>query len=289
MQQTETRGIAALLKDKITLPAGVEALSEAYKNAKPYPHVLMVNLFPEATLDALLAEIPSLNGSKWVEENDARLVKYNLRSAVDLGETGYQMAAFLNSAGFLYLLSEITGIWNLLPDPYLQGAGYHMIPKGGHFDIHADRNTAYETGLTRRLAMLVYLNKDWKHEYGGQLELWSTDASHCEVVIEPKFNSTILFEITDQNFHGVPAVVNCPEGRARCSFVVYYHTAAVNDGRTTAHTSIYAPDIYQPKKSLFKRLAKEVTPPVVHRALHKWKTARGNARNGNNGNRHGKA
>jgi hypothetical protein len=269
LPQTETRGIASLLQDRITLESSVEELCEKYAKAKPFPHLLMQNLFPERMLDALVAEMPSMNGSKWVEENDRRLMKYNLRSAVDLGETGYQMAAFLNSAGFLYLLSEITGIWNLLPDPYLQGAGYHMIPKGGHFAIHADRNTAYETGLTRRLALLIYLNKNWKHEYGGQLELWSTDATRCEVVVEPNFNNTILFEITDQNFHGVPATVDCPDGRARCSFVVYYHTAAVNDGKNIApHTSVYAPDIYQPKRSLFRRFAKEVTPPAVHRALH---------------------
>ena len=92
----------------------------------------------------------------------------------------------------------------------------------------------------------------------------------------------MLFEITDQNFHGVPATVNCPDGRARCSFVAYYHTAGVNDSKS-AHTSIYAPSIYQPKKSFFRKFAKEVTPPVVHRALHLLK--KNSRRNGKNGNR----
>jgi hypothetical protein len=60
-------------------------------------------------------------------------------------------AALLHSATFQYFLSELPGIWNLLPDTYLQRGGYHVMPPGGHLDVHAGRNTHYMTGLTRRL------------------------------------------------------------------------------------------------------------------------------------------
>src|ERR1700734_3474284 len=64
-------------------------------------------------------------------------------------------------SSLLYLLSEITGIWNLLPDPYMHGAGYSIIPPKGKFDVHIDSNADLTNGLIRRLALIIYLNRDW--------------------------------------------------------------------------------------------------------------------------------
>jgi len=207
-----------------------------------------------------------------VHEDNTQLQKYNLRSAVSLGEAGYQLTAFLHSASFLYFLSELTGIWQLLPDPYLQGSGYHLIPPGGKFDIHADRNTAYETGLTRRLSLIVYLNKEWPPEYGGQLELWNSTATRREESIEPIFNRTVIFEIADGYYHGVPNPVACPPTRSRNSFVAYYHTVGANGGKGVApHTSIYAPSFYRKRERPFVRFVKDLTPPIILRSLKRFR------------------
>jgi hypothetical protein len=257
-------GIMSFLEDKITLPDSVERLASRFNAARPYRHLVIDNLFPEDLLDRLVTEIPPMTDDHWVHENDDHLQKYGLRSAVELGETGYQLTSFLHSAGFLYFLSELTGIWQLLPDPYLQGSGYHMIPPGGKFDVHSDRNTAYETGLTRRLSMIIYLNKNWKHEYGGQFELWNSDGTRQEAIVEPLFNRTILFEIAEPNFHGVPKTVACPNDRSRNSFLVYYHTAGTAEA---PHTSVYAPSFYRKDESALRKIVKDVTPPVVLRAF----------------------
>jgi hypothetical protein len=268
-------GILSLLHHKIKVNESVEDLASKYKSAKPFPHVVLDQLFEDSLLDRLIAETPSLGAAKWVHNDDAHLNKFNLRSAVELGETGYQLVSFLHSAAFLYFLSEITGVWELLPDPYLQGGGYHILPRGGKFDVHADRNTAYETGLLRRLSLITYLNKSWKHEYGGQLELWNADGTRCETVIEPLFNRTIIFEIGDQNFHGVPAQVACPSGRSRNSFVAYYHTAhAYGRGEVVPHSSVYSPMFYQndspqESSSTVIRVARAVCPPIVVRGVKK--------------------
>lgn len=266
---TMTTGIMSMLSDKITLPESLDKLSSRFKAARPYPHIAIDNLFPDQLLDQLVAEIPSITEDHWVHEDDENIERYNLRSAVELGETGYQLTAFLHSAAFLYFLSELTGIWQLLPDPYLQGSGYHMIPRGGRFAVHADRNIAYETGLTRRLSLIIYLNKDWKHEYGGQFELWNSDGTRQEAVVEPLFNRTMIFEIAANNFHGVPQTVLCPNGRSRNSFLVYYHTAANSNSDAAPHTSIYAPSFYGRKKSAVRRIMRDVTPPIVVRMLKK--------------------
>lgn len=247
----------------------VKSLSSEYRSAKPFPHLVLDRMFSDELLDRVIREMLPAGDANWVQHDDEHQRQLNLRSAVDLGDAGSQLVAFLHSAKFLYFLSQVTGIWELLPDPYLQGAGYHIIPRGGRFDVHVDRNLAYSLGMVRRLSLLIYLNKGWKPEYGGQLELWNKDGKNCEVSIEPVFNRTAIFEITDENFHGVPSVVRCPEGRSRDCFVVYYHTAALPGDKLTPHTSIYAPSRYGEKKSVVRQLVRDLTPPLVLRAARK--------------------
>jgi hypothetical protein len=271
MPQPQTiAGIASVLGDKVNVPASTAELLDRYKNADPFPHLVFDNLFPSETLNQLLTELPPMTDEKWVHERKDRLVKSNLRSAIDLGPAAYQFASFLHSASFLYLLSEMTGIWGLLPDPYLGGAGYHVVPRGGLFDVHADRNVDQVTGLHRRLAMLVYLNHSWKSEYGGQLELWDTEGKQCQRVVEPDFNRTVIFEVGDRNFHAVRPVST--DDRSRMSFAVYYHT--VGDKDLQPHNSIYAPTFYRKKEPIGRRLIKDLTPPILLRAAKSFSSSK---------------
>jgi hypothetical protein len=263
-------GIAGALADANRLSASVKSLSLKYRSARPFPHLVLDNLFSEDLLERVIHEMPPLGDANWVRHDDDHIRQFNLRSAVDLGVAGSELVGFLHSAKFLFFLSRVTGIHDLLPDPYLQGGGYHRIPQGGKFDVHVDRNTAYSTGLIRRLSLLIYLNKNWKHDYGGQLELWNKDGKRREVSIEPTFNHTAIFEITDENYHGVPAVVRCPAGRSRNCFVVYYHTVALpGNNAAMAHTSIYAPSRYRQRGSRVLQLMKDLTPPLALRVFRK--------------------
>jgi 2OG-Fe(II) oxygenase superfamily len=264
-------GIDRVLADA-TILAGVKSLRSNYRAARPFSHLVIDDLFSQDLLDSVALEMLQLGPAKWEHHDHDQLSQLTLLSAADLGDAGSRLVAFLHSAKFLYFLSEVTGIWELFPDPYLQGAAYHCIPRGGKFDVHVDRNTAYSTALVRRLSLLIYLNKDWKQEYGGQLELWSKDGKQREVIIEPTFNRTTLFEITDENYHGVPSVVRCPEGQSRNCFVVYYHTVELAGSKSVVpHTSIYAASPYRQGSSI-RRLTKDLTPPLVLRAFRKLHT-----------------
>ncbi len=85
----------------------------------------------------------------------------------------------MNSAPVLQFLEALTGIEGLIPDPYFGGAGPHQILPGGFLKVHADFNWHPMLKLDRRLNLLVYLNRDWREEYGGHLELWDTKAERC--------------------------------------------------------------------------------------------------------------
>ena len=263
--------IEGLLKDKITLSRSIEELRNDFRDAKPFSHLTIDNLFPNSLLEKLIDEIPPVTDKYWVHHDDERVEKFGLRSAVDLGQAGDRLTALLHSAAFLYFLSEVSGIWQLLPDPYLQGGGYSLLPEGAKFDVHVDRSTAYEAGLYRRLSLLIYLNKDWKPEYGGQLELWNSDGTSSEVAIEPLFNRTVIFQINDHNYHGVPNPIAAPGKRSRNSFTVYYHTALPAGENVTPHTSIYAPAFYSQKSHSLRTLVKDLTPPIL---LHAFRRVR---------------
>lgn len=259
------------LGDTVTLTERVESLALRYRDAKPFPYLTIDNMFSSALLDQLIDEIPPMTDAHWVHHDHEHEEKYGQRSALDLGQAGFRLTTFLHSAAFLYFLSEVTGIWRLLPDPYLQGSGYSLMPTGSKFDVHIDRNTAYETGLLRRIALIIYLNKDWQHEYGGQLELWNPEGTKCEVAIEPLFNRTAIFEVSERSYHGVPATIKAPFARSRNSFIVYYHTASTDEGKVAPHTSIYAPAHYQQNQRTVRKLVKDLMPPVLLRRLRKFR------------------
>jgi 2OG-Fe(II) oxygenase superfamily len=262
-----TTEVLSYVRCKLSPRRSVKELLDDYRDAQPFPHLVMDNLFPGEIVDSILEELPPEASEKWVHQRYELTIKSNLRSAVDLEEHGYAFASMLHSAAFLYFLTEITGIKALLPDPYLGGAGYHVMQEGGKFEVHADRNTDYHCGLRRRLAMLVYLNKAWRPEFGGQLELWDQDGTRCEKVIEPIFNRTVIFEIADSNFHAVRPVAS-GSGTVRKSFAAYFHTA---EGSIVPHSSIFAPSIYQDKDGLIRRVARGTLPPYLWEGLRKLK------------------
>jgi 2OG-Fe(II) oxygenase superfamily len=266
MQRAAKFNFRELLAGKVLVPEKIDELKTTYRNAKPFPYVVIDNLFRPESLDPMLSEMAVMSSEQWVHvDRDPRERTVRMRSAAEMQEAGDHIVGIVHSASFLYLLSEITGIENLLPDPYLQGGGFAVMRRGDYFDVHADRNVAYETGLIRRLAMIIYLNKDWKSEYHGELQLWSHDGKRCEATIEPLFNKTILFEVAYPNYHGVPEPLACPPDRSRQSFIAYYHTAALEKSPVKPHTTIFAPRFYGTPGGSIRSLVREVTPPFIVR------------------------
>jgi hypothetical protein len=269
--QDRTDEFRHLLAGKVELRRQIADLRASYKAAKPFPHLIVDDLFSEGLLDSLLSEMAQMYPEQWVTiGQDTRERTARMRSAAEMSEAGNRLMSIVHSAGFLYLLSEITEISELLPDPYLQGAGYALMRRGDYFSVHADRNVAYGTGLTRRLAMIIFLNKSWSPDYYGQLELWSPDAKRCEVSIEPLFNKTVIFEVAYPNFHGVPAPLACPSDRKRQSFITYYHTAgtAIPEG-IKPHSSIFAPRFYGSNRVTLRSIVRDLTPPLLSRAIRR--------------------
>ena len=271
MSENLTADYNALFTDRAHLPRSIETLREEYASSRPFPHLILDNLFAQCELDPLLSEAAAMDRDDWLRvEHDQRESFLRMRSAAALGPAGTRFVSIVHSAAFLYLLSEITGVWQLLPDPYLRGGGHALMRRDDFFNVHSDRNVAYDSGLVRRLALIVFLNREWQPRYHGELELWNPHGTHCEVAIEPVFNRTVLFEVAYPNYHGVPTPLACPRDRARQSFIVYYHTVGMEGQPGLApHSSIFAPRLYGTRKRTLRDLAREVFPPFMRKAVRK--------------------
>jgi Rps23 Pro-64 3,4-dihydroxylase Tpa1-like proline 4-hydroxylase len=275
MQDDITTAFRSLLAGKITVNRRIEDLQATYRTAGPFPHVVIDDMFAPEVLDALLGEMAQMGRDKWKQvDNDSRERTRRMKSAAEMGPAGTRLLSIVHSAGFLYFLSEITGIPQLLPDPYLLGSGYAQMRRGDYFSVHSDRNVAYDTGMLRRLAMIVFLNKSWRAEYHGKLELWNREATNCDATIEPLFNKTVIFEVADPNYHGVPVPLACPSERSRQSFILYYHT--VGQPYVQPHTSLFAPRTHGTNRVTLRQIGREIVPPFLVRALRKlvWRDGR---------------
>ena len=202
------------------------ALREQYQAGDPFPHIVLDGLFEDADLERVLAEFPSPDQMRWRRFEsplEKKLGYYHEDSTVSSAVRAFLEA--MNGFEMLLWLEALTGMDGLIPDPYFGGGGLHQIEPGGFLKIHADFNVHPKLKLDRRANMLVYLNKGWRDEWGGHLELWDGSMTACRKRIAPLFNRTVIFSTTDTSFHGHPHPLASPPGVTRKSVSLYYYTA----------------------------------------------------------------
>lgn len=206
----------------------VQPYAQRYRGASPFPHAVIDNLLPEAFLDAILRDFPSAEECS-VERNCDHTVHKRGYRPDDLGDRLCRSYLYLfNSAPFLHFLETLTGRDGLIPDPYFRGGGFHEIGPGGKLKVHTDFNLYTKLNLVRHLNVLIYLNKDWEPQYGGNLELWDADAKQRVKSIEPLYNRCVVFNTDKRSFHGHPSPLTCPEHRFRRSIATYYYLSPVD-------------------------------------------------------------
>lgn len=200
-------------------------LAPAYAAASPFPHVVIDDFLPEAVASRMLAEFPSPAAAAWDRlDKSAYSKKLAANREEQVGPFLFAVLEELNRREFLAFLERLTGIAGLAPDPYFEGGGLHQILPGGFLKVHADFNFHSVLRLDRRLNLLIYLNRDWREEYGGHLELWNEAMTQCGARVLPVFNRAVIFSTTDRSFHGHPDPLRCPEGMTRKSMALYYYS-----------------------------------------------------------------
>ena len=213
-------------------PSIATQLKTQYQSNYPYPYMIIDNFFDESILESSLEELKNFNwwghdSSQYGMEVNKYLTPWCDNNLIELERDcpiSRYVLKYLNSKKTLSFLEELTGIDELIPDDIFFGGGIHKITNGGKLAVHADYSYHRITNYHRRINLLLYLNKDWKPEYGGNLELWTPDMKNCVAEIEPIFNRAVIFNITNKALHGHPVALNTPPDVARYSFALYYFT-----------------------------------------------------------------
>ena len=197
---------------------------EKYQNSKPYPHIIIKNFFDKDFLNLVLEEFPDLSKKQSsINYENKNEIKFANNDRKHFKKSTKKLFEYLNSTQFLNFLQKISSIKErILPDRSLSGGGLHEIKRGGVLKVHTDFNKHPTKNLDRRINVLIYLNKRWKKNYGGELELWNKDMKKCVKKILPTFNTMVIFSTNDFTNHGHPRYLNCPKNISRKSVATYY-------------------------------------------------------------------
>jgi Rps23 Pro-64 3,4-dihydroxylase Tpa1-like proline 4-hydroxylase len=200
-------------------------ISKIYNKNKPFPHIFFTSFFKKKIINNISNSFPDLKKKNTYEKKDVNEKKFGLSNIDEFPANIKKFIEFLNSSPFLQYLNSLTGIKEtLIPDPYFYGGGLHQMNNGGYLKVHTDFYLHPKMKLDRRLNLLIYLNKDWKKEYGGAIELWDYKMKKCVKKMYPKINNVCLFSTDNISNHGVPNALSCPKTVSRNSIALYYYT-----------------------------------------------------------------
>lgn len=260
--------------DPIKLTAHADKHRESYSKAQPFPHIVIDDFLPDKALREVLAEFPRPGDLDWIDFNNPAEKKLATKTEVQLGSWTRFLLYQFNSSVFIDFLERLTGIHGLIPDPHFWGGGLHQIEHGGFLKIHADFTRHPVLPLDRRVNLMVYLNEDWREEYGGHLELWNLQMTRCEARILPVYNRCVIFSTTAYSFHGHPDPIACPKGETRKSIALYYFSnGRPEEEHPIDHGTLFvqrpgevykAPQPDKPARQVSaKRILKSLLPPIL--------------------------
>ena len=213
-----------LSKNFYDLESYIRKKKYIYQSGKPYPHIVIKNYFDKNFLSKVLDEFPNLSKiSSSKNYNNKNEIKFSNNKKKNFKKNTKILFKFLNSKLFLNFVQNLASInEKLLPDFELNGGGLHEIKRGGVLKIHTDFNKHPYKNIDRRINVLIYLNKQWKKSYGGNLELWNKSMKKCVKKIAPNFNTMVIFSTNDFTNHGHPNPLKCPKTISRKSIATYY-------------------------------------------------------------------
>jgi Rps23 Pro-64 3,4-dihydroxylase Tpa1-like proline 4-hydroxylase len=246
--------------------------AEKYRSNKPFPHIYFDNFLPLEVAEAALRDFPEPKQLTWSEFNNTNEKKLAFDIVEKLPPAIRDVLYFLNSRPMLEFLEVITGIKGVITDPYFVGGGLHQIKRGGKLGVHADFNHHTKFKLDRRINLLIYLNKDWKEEYGGHFELWNKDMTRAEQKVLPVFNRCAIFSTTSFSYHGHPTPLACPPDRTRKSIATYYYSNGRPEEEVNeAHSTLFqeTPGAKRPVRDAVSKVLHAITPPIIVDAVRK--------------------
>ena len=231
-----------------------DVLREQYLNAKPFPHIAIDNFCHVEKIEKLYNDIPDIQ-TKSADYMFGKN-KFEKSSYAELGNEFTELHDDLVSDRFKKIICHITDEDVFIDDTFY-GGGIHQGKQGSFLDMHADFNYhPLKEKWFRNLNLLLYLNKEWKEEYGGHLKLRHKDTGEATQVGIP-FNRMAIMKCRGYTLHGY-SQINFPEGKYRTSIASYAYTQVEKQHEAARTTEWHIDD-----KGSFKYWISKIWVPAV--------------------------
>jgi hypothetical protein len=217
------------------------ARADEYRSAAPFPHAVLDDFLPGELARELSRSFPAFDDIAWIERDNEQNRRRYQHDETRVPSLLREMLRELNSRQFILFVETLTGIDNLLPDPFFVGGGVHESERGDFLNVHADFNWHHKLQAHRRCNVLIYLTEDWDEAWGGATELWDREMSGPLVSVTPQFNRALVFSTSEHSNHGQPRPNQCPDAVVRKVLNLYYYTThrADEDAEATPHFTLY--------------------------------------------------
>lgn len=214
--------INKIINPKYTSPEAIADLNKQFNEAVPYRHIVLENFLNDDVALKMFENFPDINSLnvKRKSLNEDKSEDYHFDRWDPIFS---EVREVIKSEDWCKMMSQITGIGNLSTTMDALGSGVHQGKNGSYVDVHVDVNMNPQANLWRRINLLIYLNKNWQPDYGGDLEVWDKDMKKMYNKVSPAFNRALIFYTDDNSPHGY-SKINVPEGESRKSFYTYYYT-----------------------------------------------------------------
>jgi Rps23 Pro-64 3,4-dihydroxylase Tpa1-like proline 4-hydroxylase len=202
-------------------------LRQEFLNAKPFNHVIIDNFFTQEVALNIFKDMPGYDAEIDAKYDNAIEKKRTIQNWTKFSKNIYTAMTGLVNQEFTNHLRHLTGESDLIADFGLHGGGIHMHQAGDYLNVHLDYDIHPKLDMKRKLNIIVYLNPNWQAEWGGNLGFWSHDDKTDQpkdliASITPLFNRAVIFDTTQNSWHGVTEGITAPRGEYRKSLALYY-------------------------------------------------------------------
>lgn len=191
----------------------------------PIDHIVIDDFLPSEVAIALSKEFGQYDGENWHKYSNTIEEKKTCNQWNLFKDTTYQYFQAACSAPVSLAISKKFGI-NVDADYGLHGGGQHIHSKMGNLNPHLDYSLHPKIKLERRLNAIYYLTDDYEKSDGGHFGLWGNSSSeqpgNLVTEYEPLFNRLVLFNTSQNSWHGLSRVYDPKENRYRKSLATYY-------------------------------------------------------------------
>ena len=246
-------------------------IAAATLHKSPIDHIVIENFLPEEMAAKLSGEFEDWNSPTWHSYQNALELKKTCNQWNLFKNETYFYFSLINSDAVAKALSEKFDI-EMVSDPGLHGGGQHAHAQSGNLNPHLDYSIHPKLGLERRVNVIYYLSDEYNETDGGHFGLWGNESpSEPGTLIKeiaPLYNCAVIFNTSQNSWHGMSRKYDPAPGKMRKSLASYYVSEPREDAseRTRA---LFAPRENQAHDEEVLDLIKKRADEKLHKSTYR--------------------